>query len=79
MIDNIKKLAEFNEIFIDLNKKFMTYDVIIAVFKSKAQKALDDGDTNEAQVYVDVLGFCVNKQGELLHELKELNKKVTNL
>lgn len=79
MIDNIIKLAECNENFIGLNKKFMTYDVIVEVFKSKAQKALDDGDTNEAQVYIDVLGFCVNKQTELLHELKELNKKVTNL
>lgn len=79
MIDNIIKLAECNENFIGLNKKFMTYDAIIEVFKSKAQKALDDGDTNEAQAYVDVLGFCVNKQAELLHELKELNKKVTNL
>lgn len=79
MIDNIIKLAECNEYFIGLNKKFMTYNVIIEVFKSKAQKALDDGDTNEAQVYVDVLGFCVNKQTELLHELKELNKKIKNL
>lgn len=78
MID-INKLAEFNEELINLNKKFATYGVIIEVFKSKAQKAIDDGDTNEGRVYLDVLGFCVDERGELLLELQELRKKVTNL
>lgn len=78
MID-MNKLVEFNEKFIDLNKKHMTYDVVTEVFKSKAQKALDDGNINEAQVYVDILGFCVDKKWKLLHELEELKKKVTNL
>ncbi len=78
MIDIIK-LAELNENLIGLNKKFMTYDVITEVFKSKAQKALDDGDTNEARVYIDILKFCVDKKGELLRELVELKDKVTNL
>ena len=78
MID-INKLAEINEEFINLNKKFMTYEVITEVFKSKAKKAIDDGDTNEGRVYLDVLGFCVDKRFALLRELEELKKKVTNL
>ena len=78
MID-INKLAESNEELINLSKKFMTYDVITEVFKSKAQKALDDGNISEAQVYVDILRFCVDKESKLLRELKELKDKVTNL
>lgn len=78
MID-INKLVEFNGKFIDLTKKHMTYDVITEVFKSKAQKALDDGNISEAQVYVDILRFCVDKESKLLRELKELKDKVTNL
>lgn len=78
MID-INKLVEFKEELNNLNEKFMTYEVIDGVFKSKVQKAIDDGNTNKAEVYLDVFRFCVDKENELLCELKVLNDKVANL
>lgn len=78
MID-INKLVEFKEELINLNEKFMTYEVIDGVFKSKVQKAIDDGNTNKAEVYLDVFRFCADKENELLCELKVLKDKVANL
>lgn len=78
MID-INKLVEFKEELNNLSEKFMTYEVIDGAFKSKTQKAIDDGDTNKAEVYLDVFRFCVDKENELLCKLKELKDKVTNL
>lgn len=77
MIDIIR-LAECNKKLIEADTKFMIYGVIAKVFKSKAKKAIDDGDINGGLAYIDVLNFCVDKKNELVHELEELNKKIYN-